>query len=45
MGCVSNVDLEDPARGRRCGRGEIGVGVCVVGRGELASDGVLKNVL
>ena len=44
MGCVCNVELEDPTRGRRCGGGEVGMSVCVVGRCEFASDGVFDYV-
>ncbi len=40
-----DVDLKDPARGRRCGRGKISVNVCVVGRSEFASDGIFKDIL
>ena len=40
-----NADLKDLAGGGRCGRRNVAMGVRVVGSGEFASDGILKDVL
>ena len=42
---VFTVNLEDLAGGRRCGRRDVVMGVCIVGCSEFASDGIFKYVL
>ena len=42
---VFNVDLEDLAGGRRCGRRDVVMGVCIVGSSKFASDRIFKYVL